>query len=187
MTRPGPDRRWARRYPRDRAAEPTYPEVGATRALALGERTEPPAGYHYLSRTARAGHGDAAFSRAREVVLGWGMQHRAGAALYPPEVRPERGRTALVITRIGPVSIAAPCRVVWRLDDERRAGFGYGTLPGHPECGEEAFLVARDESDDVWVSVLAFSRPGTWYTRLAGPLNRLLQRGITARYLSAIR
>lgn len=187
MMRIGTDRRWARRYPRDRAAEPTYPEVGATRPLALGESTEPPPGYHYVRRTVRAGHGDAAFARAREVVLGWGMQHKAGGELYPPEVRPEQGRTALVIIRLGPVSIAAPCRVVWRLDDDRRAGFGCGTLPGHPERGEEAFLVTRDESDDVWVTVLAFSLPATWYTRLAGPLGRLLQRRITARYLSAIR
>lgn len=33
---------------------------------------------------------------------------------------------------------------------------------------------------------VAFSLPAAWYTRLAGPLGRLLQRRITARYLSAI-
>ncbi|WP_051581666.1 DUF1990 family protein [Pseudonocardia acaciae] len=187
MTRTNADRRWARRYPTDRAATPTYPEVGATKPLALGEKDEPPAGYHYLRRTVRAGHGDTAFAQAREVVLGWGMQHRAGGELYPPEVRPEEGRTALVITRLGPVPLVTPCRVVWRLDDDRHAGFGYGTLPGHPVRGEEAFLVTRDDSGDVWVTVLAFSRPATWYAKLAGPLGRLAQRWTTARYLSAIR
>jgi uncharacterized protein (UPF0548 family) len=187
MARTETDRRWARRYPRDRAATPTYPEVGASKALALGERAEPPDGYRYLRRTVRIGHGDPAFARAREVVLGWGMQHRAGAELYPPEVRPEEGRTALVITRFGPVSVPAPCRVVWRLDDDRQAGFGCGTLPGHPVRGEEAFLAARDAAGDVWVTVLSFSRPATWYARLAGPLVRLVQRRTVARYLSAVR
>ena len=33
------------------------------------------------------------------------------------------------------------------------AGFGYGTLPGHPERGEEAFVVGRDDADGVWFEV----------------------------------
>jgi uncharacterized protein (UPF0548 family) len=30
-----------------------------------------------------------------------------------------------------------PCRVVYVVDEPRRAGFAYGTLPGHPEIGGE--------------------------------------------------
>ena len=45
------------RYARDREAEPSYPEVGATRAAALAEPggagADLPAGYHVLRRRVR--------------------------------------------------------------------------------------------------------------------------------------
>jgi uncharacterized protein (UPF0548 family) len=37
-------------------------------------------------------------------------------------------------------------RVVAVADEPDRCGFAYGTLPGHAVCGEEAFVVARDEA-----------------------------------------
>jgi uncharacterized protein (UPF0548 family) len=39
--------------------------------------------------------------------------------------------------------------VVWTVDEPNRIGFGYGTLQGHPESGEESFVVSR-EDDDSW-------------------------------------
>jgi uncharacterized protein (UPF0548 family) len=178
------------RYASDRAAAPSYPEVGATRTAALAgtesvSATGLPAGYHVLHRRVRVGHGDATFAAARSVVLGWGMQRAAGATVYPPDTAPELDLTVLVTTWIGPVPITAPCRVVWTVDDAEHAGFGYGTLPGHPERGEEAFLVSRDAAGEVWATILAFSRPATWYARLGGPVGRLVQRWITRGYLSA--
>jgi uncharacterized protein (UPF0548 family) len=65
---------------------------------------------------------------------------------------------------------------VWTEQDEQRAGWAYGTLPGHPVLGEEAFVVSQDEDGSVWLDVLAFSRPVTWPTRAAGPLLPVLQR-----------
>ncbi|GHH40792.1 uncharacterized protein (UPF0548 family) [Streptomyces candidus] len=68
------------------------------------------------------------------------------------------------------------------MDEERRAGFGYGTLPGHPECGEEVFLVETDQADgSVWLTVRAFSRPVAWYARAAGPLVPLFQAAYARR------
>jgi len=181
------------RYQRADAAAPSYPEVGATRAAVFGgAEAEPgldgaglPTGYHVLRRRVRIGHGERTWRAARTVVLGWGMQFSAGATVYPLDAVPEVGQTVLVTTRIGPVPITAPCRVVWTVDEADRAGFGYGTLPGHPERGEEAFVVTRDAAGDVWCTILAFSRPATWYARLGGPAGRLVQRWITGRYLSA--
>ncbi len=60
------------------------------------------------------------------------------------------------------------------MDEPDRAGFGYGTLPGHPEVGEEAFLVTR-AGDGVWFEVTAFSRPARWYIHAAGPAARAVQ------------
>ena len=65
-------------------------------------------------------------------------------------------------------------------------GFFYGTLPGHPECGEERFTVRIDERSVVWAEICAFSRPGRWFTRLAGPLGGRLQARATKRYLTAL-
>ena len=38
--------------------------------------------------------------------------------------------------------LQAPCRVVYVIDEPDIRGFAYGTLPGHPESGEERFVGA---------------------------------------------
>ncbi len=76
----------------------------------------------------------------------------------------------------GPLRVSGPCAVVWAVREPGRAGFAYGTLPGHPECGEEAFLVTLDEAGEVHLTVTAFSRPALWFTRVAGPLVPVVQR-----------
>ena len=86
---------------------------------------------------------------------------------------------------VGPLSIIAPCRVVYVIDESDRCGFGYGTLPGHPESGEESFLLERADNA-VTFTVTAFSKPATMLTRLAGPIGRRVQDVMTARYLRAL-
>ena len=76
--------------------------------------------------------------------------------------------------------VTVPCEIVYVLDEPNRAGFGYGTLPGHVQRGEEAFLVERDQQDRVWFRVTAFSRPARWITVLGGPLTIAAQRGYAA-------
>ncbi|NEE35777.1 DUF1990 domain-containing protein, partial [Streptomyces sp. SID7982] len=58
---------------------------------------------------------------------------------------------------------------------------GYGTLAGHPERGEECFTVDLADDGTVWFTVLAFSRPASWYTRLAGPLVPVVQHWYARR------
>src|SRR5262245_57485179 len=94
------------------------------------------------------------------------------------------GVEVVVRLGVGPLRIAAPCRIVWTVSDPSRIGFGYGTLPGHPERGEESFVVHRDADGQVWLTVTAFSRPGRWYTAAAGPVVPLLQSAY-ARLLGA--
>ncbi len=72
------------------------------------------------------------------------------------------------------------------MDEPRRRGFAYGTLPGHPESGEEAFIVEQHDDDSVTFTITAFSRPATWLARLGGPLGRAVQDRVTARYLRAL-
>lgn len=59
--------------------------------------------------------------------------------------------------------------------------WAYGTLPGHPEHGEEAFVVDRTGDGTVWLTVTAFSRAAKWYTRAGGPATRGLQHAYARR------
>jgi uncharacterized protein (UPF0548 family) len=79
----------------------------------------------------------------------------------------------------------ASCRVVWTVDDENSFGFGYGTLPGHPESGEESFVVHRC-GDEVTFEINAISRPRHPLAKLGGPITRALQVQATKRYLTAM-
>ncbi|MFF0545235.1 DUF1990 family protein [Nocardia thailandica] len=158
----------------------TYPDVGAT-------RTAPPAGYHAFRHRRRIGHGRTVFERGAEHILAFGMQK--GVGIFGESTTPvaREGTELTVRLGLGPAAITAPCRVVYVLDDPDRRGFAYGTLPGHPESGEELFAIEYDPSDDsVYGLVTAFSRPATWYTRLGGPAARLLQSWFARRYLATL-
>ena len=79
-----------------------------------------------------------------------------------------------------------PCRVVYTIADERRRGFAYGTLPGHPARGEESFVVSLDDDNLVRLRVRRFSRPANPLFWLGQPVARVIQRGMTSRYLAAL-
>lgn len=68
-----------------------------------------------------------------------------------------------------------------------RQGFAYGTLPGHPESGEEAFILDRHDDETTTFTVVAFSRPASVLAKLAGPVGSLVQDVMTTRYLRAFR
>ena len=150
----------------------TYPETGATR-----EGGGPlPAGYAHLRHRARIGGGDAVFAAAGQAVLTWRMHRAVGVRPTADADRAAPGVRVRVLLGVGPLGLTAPCEVVWAVDGPDRAGFGYGTLAGHPECGEEGFLVELHPDGAVWLAVTAFSRPSRWYTRAAGPLVPVFQR-----------
>ncbi|WP_024806457.1 DUF1990 family protein [Nocardia sp. BMG51109] len=159
----------------------TYPETGATNG-------EFPPGYHHFRLRRRIGSGRSLFESAGAQILAYRMQRGTGIfhAASTPTAQP--GTALTVRLGPGPLGITAPCRVVYILDEPNRRGFAYGTLPGHPEIGEELFAVEYDPDDDAVHGVVAsFSRPGTWYTRLAGPVVRGVQRYIAGRYIETVR
>jgi uncharacterized protein (UPF0548 family) len=77
--------------------------------------------------------------------------------------------------------------VVWAQTEGDVRGFAYGTLPGHPESGEECFLVRLTPEGDVVYEILVFFRLASPMARLGGPVSLLLQRAATGRYVAAIR
>jgi uncharacterized protein (UPF0548 family) len=166
---------------RDRlaAAELTYHEVGATAG-------DLPDGYHLISRSVTIGHGGQVFSAAKEAVGHWQVQRRAGLRVCASSPGVAANATLILGLGIGPLRLRAPCRVVYVAEEPRRAGFAYGTLAGHPESGEEAFIVEHHLTDAVSFTITAFSRPATRLSRMAGPLGVIAQRHITSRYLRAL-
>jgi uncharacterized protein (UPF0548 family) len=107
-----------------------------------------------------------------------------GEATYAPDGTPyiAPGDTVMLGIRFGPLRVKAPARVVYVIDEPTRRGFAYGTMPGHPESGEEAFIVEKNEDGSVWLLIRAFSRPSKWYWRLVSPVLRLTQAFYTRRY-----
>ncbi|WP_051055076.1 MULTISPECIES: DUF1990 domain-containing protein [Kitasatospora] len=166
-----------------RATAPSYPEVGATRDAAL------PAGYSWLRRRIHLGSGPAVLERAGAYVLHWGAQLGSGFALYPPPEKAAPGATVLLRIALPGLRLprlAIPCRVVWTVEEPDRIGFAYGTLPGHPERGEESFVVSADADGEVWFEVAAFSRLDSWYARLGRPVALTLQHLAIERYLRVV-
>ncbi len=77
--------------------------------------------------------------------------------------------------------------MVWASTDGDERGFAYGTLPGHPESGEERFVVRLTPEGQVVYEIRVFFRLASRAARLAGPLSLVLQRVATGRYVAAIR
>jgi len=156
----------------------TYVEVGATNG-------DLPAGYRRVEVSQRLGAGEAWFDTAAARLMSWEMHRRAGLRVEADsDAAP--GCVALLRAPVGPFWIGAPVRVIDVVDEPTLAGFTYGTLPGHPESGEERFLVRLDPDGTVRGEIRAFSRPGRLLTRLGGPLARRMQDATTQRYLDAL-
>lgn len=159
-----------------RSAPFTYPEVGATTG------TLPP-GYAHLERTRALPARD--FVAGAERLMRWHVHEVAGLRVAASAPRVEQD--AVVEMFLGPrlLRVRAVCRVVHVIDEPDRIGFAYGTLPGHPESGEEAFILERVHGVTRF-TVRAFSRPVTRLARLGGPVTSLVQAIMAARYLEAV-
>jgi len=170
----------------------TYGSIGATQAADL--LSYPPAGYRAYTARTRIGHGDARWEYACTEIFTWGIQRRAGLTIDIPDrpATPEGlgliapGLTAVLGAPFGPFRVRAPVRVVYVIDEPMRKGFAYGTLAGHPENGEELFVVERTADGSVWLVIRAFSRPATRGWRLVAPALRVTQWFFTRRYLRAL-
>jgi uncharacterized protein (UPF0548 family)/cold shock CspA family protein len=159
----------------------TYPEVGATRDDSM------PAGYGHLQRDFMLGSGQAVFDRAAAGLLGWHIHVAAGLTVITSTATATTGVVAVLQAGVGPLKLKIPGRVVYTVTEPGRQGFAYGTLPGHPEQGEEAFLVTLTDTGAVRATIRAFSRPATLLARAGGPMTRVFQQYATNRYVKALR
>jgi uncharacterized protein (UPF0548 family) len=159
-----------------RRAEPTYAELGCT----LDGRDAPGFSDRTFSEEV-----DGDLAGAAAVLRRWATHAGINARIHPDGAEPVEGATLLVVAPFGPLEMAVPVRVVAVVDDEHRAGFAYGTLPGHAEMGEELFLAERTAPGRLRLQVRVRARPATPPARLAGPLVTVLQGAAARRYVAA--
>lgn len=165
----------------------TYDAAYAGASVAPADRWPP--GYGRLRVRIRLGSGEELYAAAARAVLEWRM-HRAMGVVMDAEHGARHAAPGVRVTvglGAGPLRVRGPCRVVWADRGERRAGWAYGTLPGHPVSGEEAFVVVREADGTVWLDVRAFSRPAVWWVKAAAPLIPLFQRAYARRCGGALR
>lgn len=115
------------------------------------------------------------FDDLAEFVMGFGLQHAVWRDVSASGPTAQVGVELCMSPAIGPFRLHAPARVVEVFDDGDRVGFTYGTLTGHPEAGEERFVVERRADGTMQLVIEHWSRPARWFTRLAGPIGRWMQ------------
>lgn len=160
----------------------THRDVGLTE----GALDAAPRGFRLDRYGTDLGEGRAVFERAVAAL--------ARIENYPPSftrVVRQAGELApghvfaTVASHLGFVSVH-PCRVLYVIREHTRFGFGFGTLPGHAESGEERFVVELVGSMTRY-EVLAFSRPTGLITRLGAPVARSYQLRFQRETLATMR
>jgi uncharacterized protein (UPF0548 family) len=156
----------------------TYEEIGATDSDPL------PANYHHVSAERLLGHGDSVFAAAVAGLREWMPQRGSGLSVVADG--PVAVDTVVAMAAPLPVGFAiVTCRVVYLEEEPDRFAFAYGTLPLHPESGEERFEIVRADNGVVF-RIAAFSRPQQVLSRIGAPVARRLQAQATSRYLDAM-
>lgn len=163
-----------------------YEGIGST------EHGPPPEGTECQLTQAYIGTGQAAFRRAVQGLLTWQLHRRAGLRVRADSEAVVPGARVVSGFGVGPLRINAPCEVVWVRrpvpgDGPQAAGFGYGTLPGHPVRGEEAFEISIDAQGTVTIAITAFGGPSNWFYAAGGAVTRRARSHVTSRYIRSAR
>jgi len=154
---------------------------------AVGDWSPPPRGYTIDHNRIRLGTGERVFRKAVESINRWEMFNIVWLRLCWPNVPIEAGSMVAVLAHhFGFWSLHA-CRIACVIDENRRFGFTYGTLPEHAERGQEQFTVEwLTEDGSVWYDILAYSRPNHLPASLGYPLTRMLQKRFARDSMRAI-
>ena len=146
---------------------------------------EPPPGFRRDIFTRPIGSSAGDFERARHGLERWAAHRGSGVEVFPDTAALAPGSTVAIVTRQLGLWVLAACRVASVIDEPSRFGFVYATLPDHPECGYESFIVTFVDGQ-VTFEIEAVSRPGILLVRLATPMTRVLQRRASEAYLAAL-
>ncbi|MEY8576992.1 DUF1990 domain-containing protein [Corynebacteriaceae bacterium 6-324] len=155
----------------------SYPHklVGASLLLA-DAKWYPDDSWHVVDYARSIGRGEEDFARAVENLVSW-RAHRS--AFVRVDGSPEPGETVQLY--FGPT--VSPCRIISVERSPRRVALVYGTMYGHIECGEEAFIIELNSENDVIGRCVAFSQHSWWLARLFKGPARIVQRWATKQYV----
>ena len=167
----------------------SYPEVGATAALDSAPARAALASRYDVDRYEfTLGTGRDLFERARSCLVAWRQfeipwleLHHAGP------VTP--GQVVATLVPLTGLWFLNPCEVVYaEIPDSRDSvAYAYGTLHGHPVCGEERFSLSFDPaSEEVRYGITAVSRPARMLSKLGYPFARRLQKRFVAASARAL-
>jgi uncharacterized protein (UPF0548 family) len=156
--------------------DPSFPTPG-----------EHPPGFHVDRAVTSLDAADGTFERARVALEGWEAHAGAGVSIMPRDAPLEPGVTVAFVSRQLGLWILAACRITERIDTATEFGFTYATLPGHPERGQERFVVTREASGVVTFTIDVTWRSDALLARLGSPISARLQRRATEGYLEAMR
>lgn len=162
----------------------TYDTVG----MSLPTYTdEIPEGYVVLEDAQVVGKGRDAYERVGWALMHWQINREAGFFVQPQHAAVRLNEhVAVALPLAGLFAVTATCKVVAIIAEGDRTGFAYGSLPNHPEQGEEAFWVSFDEAtEDVTLTIRSVSRPASWFTKLGAPVAAGIQRKAVEHYLEA--
>lgn len=157
----------------------SYPHVGKT-------REQPPSDYVLDHRRACLGKGPEAFAAGCSALRAWKMFDLGWVEACPTQTPIEVGSVVGILAYCGVAWCLNACRIVYVVNEPRRFGFAYGTLPAHVESGEERFLIEWLEDDTVWYDLLAFSRPAHWTVKLCYPIARRFQKRFAKGSMAAM-
>jgi uncharacterized protein (UPF0548 family) len=152
-----------------------YSEVGMTREI---ETT--PTGYTRDHYRVKIGEGTLVFEQAVEALKRWAQFDLEWVNVCSTDIPIAEGSMVGLLAHLANLWLLFACRIVYVIDEDvplKKYGFAYGTLAGHPECGEERFTVEWNASDNnVWYDILAFSHPASLLIQAAYPLGRSIQK-----------
>ena len=157
---------------RQAAATPTFERVGLTRA----DGPEELPGFDHDYHDTIIGRGRDDFEAAKTLIRQWAVFPRPWCQPEPVAAPFVAGTDLIVMMRILGLWWWSPSRVVYVIDESDRFGFAYAPLPGHPETGEERFLLEYLADGRVRYSVRAYSHPAHLLTKIGYYAIRIYQR-----------
>ena len=166
---------------KEKARSFTYTELGETQKAKLV------AGFDNDLLVGKIGQGSADFEKAKDAIRSWVMFPTAWTKILPEKPPMQTGENVAMLAQFMGLWWRNSCKIIYTIDETRRFGFAYGTLPGHIETGEELFLVYLNDSEDVIYEIRAFSKPYHIFAKIGYPLVRFLQEKFRQDSLQSMR
>ncbi len=156
--------------------QPNLDQVGLTR----NGGAPPSGGYNRDEAKQVLGTGEEMFECLVKLLKEWKHFDIWWLLVYPDQPEMKEGTTLVVVANHGPLWSLNACKIVYVIDEEdathKRFGYGYATLQGHSEQGEERFLLQLEKSDNkITYEIYAFSRSNHPLVSLMYPVARAFQ------------